>query len=114
MTIDLGTIARERRQEMGLTRRQVGDMACCSESTVKAFENCKRGIGMDFVLSIYGALGLKIVVEEEERKKGKWMLRAKDDGWQTRVCSLCDAHWLGHTWEKPPRICSHCGAKMEE
>lgn len=64
MTIDLGTIARTRRQKLGLFQWQVADMACCDRSTVKAFENNKHSIGMDHVMSILGALGLKIVVEE--------------------------------------------------
>lgn len=66
MTIDLGTIARTRRQELGLLQREVADRACCCQSTVKAFESRKRGINMDIAMSILGALGLKVVIEEDK------------------------------------------------
>lgn len=64
--VNFGAIARKRRQKLGLLQREVADRACCCQSTVKAFESSKRGIGMDNVLSIFGALGLKIVVEEDK------------------------------------------------
>ena len=66
MTIDFGTIARTRRQELGLTQKQVSNLACCDKSTVKAFELNLYNVGIDHVLSIFGALGLKIVVEEDK------------------------------------------------
>lgn len=64
MTIDLGTIARTRREELGLLQKQVADMACCDRTTVRDFENNKRNVGIDHILSIFGVLGLKVVVEE--------------------------------------------------
>ena len=64
MTIDLGTIARTRRQELGMTQQEVAELAPCHRETVLAFENNTRVVGIDVVQSIFGALGLKIVVEE--------------------------------------------------
>lgn len=64
MTIDLGTIARTRRQELGMTQQEVADIAVCHRETVCAFENNSRVVNMDIAQSIFGALGLKIVVEE--------------------------------------------------
>lgn len=62
---DLGTIARIRRQELGLTQREVGKKACCGKETVKAFEHNKRSVGLDYVQGIFKALGMKLVVEME-------------------------------------------------
>jgi len=66
MTIDYGTLVRIRRKEFGLTQRQVADMACCHRQTVGALENNAKSINTDCFLSILEALGLKLVVEEDE------------------------------------------------
>lgn len=116
MTIDLGTIARTRREELGLLQKQVADMACCDRTTVRDFENNKRNVGIDHILSIFGVLGLRLVVEEDIQKQGEWVLLGKDDmdWYQTRACSECDCHWLGRTWEIPPKRCPNCGAYMRK
>lgn len=62
---DFGAIAKARRQELGLTQREVGNRACCDKSTVKAFENNTRTIRLDYVLSIYKVLGLTLEVKDE-------------------------------------------------
>lgn len=64
MMIDIGAIAKSRRQELGLTQRQVADVACVDKGTVKAFEGNKRSVGLDHILSIFGVLGLRLTVEE--------------------------------------------------
>ena len=63
MTIDFGTVARIRRNDLGLTQQQVADMACCHRETVVCFERNTRQVRFDIVLSIFAVLGLKIVVE---------------------------------------------------
>lgn len=62
--IDIGAIAKGKRQELGLSQQQVADMACVDKGTVKAFEGNKRSVGLDHILSIFGVLGLKLTVEE--------------------------------------------------
>lgn len=62
---DFGAIARARRQELGLTQKEVGNRACCDKSTVKAFENNTRNIRLDCVLSIYKVLGMTLEVKDE-------------------------------------------------
>lgn len=66
--VDIGAIAKDKRQELGLSQQQVADMACVDKGTVKAFEGNKRSVGLDHILSIFGVLGLKIVVEDDNGK----------------------------------------------
>ena len=64
MTINLGTIVRTRRKELGMTQQDVAEIAVCHRETVWAFENNSRRIGLDTAQDIFNALGLKLVVEE--------------------------------------------------
>ena len=72
MTIDYGSLARIRRNDLGLTQGQVAEMACCHRETVVCFERNTRQVRFDMVLSIFQALGLKLVVEEEEGDDNKF------------------------------------------
>ena len=64
MIIDLGAIAKDKREKLGLTQQQVADKACVDKGTVKAFEGNKRSVGLDHILSIFDVLGLRLTVEE--------------------------------------------------
>ena len=64
MTIDLGTIARERREYLGLSQRKLAEKSGYSLDTINAFENDRRQVGIDTVLDIFNVLGLKLVVKE--------------------------------------------------
>lgn len=68
MRIDIGAIAKDKREKLGLTQQQVADKACVDKGTVKAFEGNKRSVGLDHILSIFDVLGLKIVVEDNDGK----------------------------------------------
>jgi len=61
--INYGLIARERRQQLGLSQRQVAKKSGCDPRTVRAFENGERGLGMDYVVAIYKTLGLRLEVK---------------------------------------------------
>lgn len=63
MINDFGAIAKEKRQQLGLTLKQVADKACCSFQTVWETENNKRNAKMDTLLSIYQVLGIEIEVK---------------------------------------------------
>lgn len=63
---DFGAIAKAKRQELGLTQREVGNRACCDKNTVKAFENNTRSVRLDCVLSIYKVLGMTLEVKDEQ------------------------------------------------
>lgn len=65
MTIDFGAIAKERRLQLGLTRRDVADNALCSISTILNFEQHGRAIRTDILQDIFKVLGLRILVEED-------------------------------------------------
>jgi len=65
MTIDYGTLARIRRKELGLTQKDVADLACCNRETVVCFENNTRSLRFDIVQDILSALRLKLAVEED-------------------------------------------------
>lgn len=114
MEIDLGAIAKKRRLQLGLTRREVADRVLCSTNTILNFEQHERAIRLDILQDILKVLGLRLAVEEDIQKQGEWVLLGKDDmdWYQTRACSECDCHWLGHTWEIPPKQCPNCGAYM--
>ena len=60
-----GSLARSRRLELGMTQVQVADKAGCSLDTVNVFENDRRNMTMDIVLSILDAVGLKVEVVEK-------------------------------------------------
>ena len=64
MGIDLGAIAKKRRLQLGLTRREVADKVLCSTNTILNFEQHERAIRLDILQDIFEVLGLKIVVEE--------------------------------------------------
>lgn len=65
--IDFSELVKSRREELGMTRREVADKALCSVSTMLSLEHYKRMIRMDILQDILEVLGLKIVVEEVER-----------------------------------------------
>ena len=62
--IDLGTIARKQRQQLGLSQQEVADKAICHRETVCMFENNARSVSMDIVQNIFDALGLELTVKE--------------------------------------------------
>ena len=62
---NFGSIARTRRQELGLSQNAVANMACCDRKTVKAFELDQRVVGIDYVAGILNALGMELVVKEK-------------------------------------------------
>ena len=72
MMIDYGSLARIRRKELGWTQQDVANFACCNRETVVCFERNTRQVRFDMVLSIFHALGLKLVVEEEEDDDNKF------------------------------------------
>ena len=63
--IDFSELVRTRREALGMTRREVADKALCSVSTMISLEHYKRMIRMDILQDILNALGLKIVIEED-------------------------------------------------
>ena len=63
---NLRTIARDRRLSLGLTQKQVAEKANCSRDTVNTFENDRRDVYLDVMLSIFEALGLRLVVEDDD------------------------------------------------
>ena len=62
--INLGTIARKQRQQLGLSQQEVADKAICHRETVCMFENNARSVSMDIVQNIFNALGLELTVKE--------------------------------------------------
>ena len=66
MVINYSLTARRRRQQLGLSQREVAERTGCHKRTVRAFEHNEHQIGFDYVLAIYKALGLKLVVEAEK------------------------------------------------
>ena len=65
---DYGLIAREKRQRLELSQKEVAKKAGCHPRTVRAFENDEHKIGLDYVIAIYKVLGLKLVVEGEKNE----------------------------------------------
>ena len=53
---DYGLIAREKRQRLELSQKEVAKKAGCHPRTVRAFENDEHKIGLDYVIAIYKVL----------------------------------------------------------
>lgn len=63
MTLGYGDIIRKRRQELGMTQKEVADAACVHRNTVKNFELNGNG-NLDCFLSILDALFLRVDIQE--------------------------------------------------
>lgn len=58
MITPMKQVLRARRRRLGLTQREVANIAGCAERTVRAFESGKATIGLDVAQRILAALGL--------------------------------------------------------
>ena len=68
MATDITSIIRERRLELGLSQRQLGEMVGCDQATIGNYEKSVPG-SVENVLRIMKALDMKLVVRKKERKE---------------------------------------------
>ena len=66
---NFGSIARTRREQLGLSQNMVANMACCDRKTVKDFELNRRVVGIDYVSSILNVLGMELVLKESKNDR---------------------------------------------
>jgi len=69
-TEDLAALARERRQALGLSQKQLADLVGVRRLWIIQFEHGKETVELRLVLKTLAALDLRLFIEEE-RDKGK-------------------------------------------
>ncbi len=63
---DLGVIVRAKRKELGLRQEELADLADCSPRFVHDLENGKATVQLDKVLAVLHALGLHLLVTDQD------------------------------------------------
>lgn len=61
--MDLGSLVRARRRDLGLRQDQLAELAGVSERFVSALEGGKRSVQLDKVDAVLEALGLRLEVQ---------------------------------------------------
>ena len=68
----LGRIIRDRRKSLGLTQTLAGKMVGVHQPTVSEVERGERGVSIDTLLKLIGALELELLIQPIQSKETHW------------------------------------------